>query len=129
MMPSGGRDTVVKRILVVEDDPGLARAIRRMLVGHDVVTVTDGFSAVSNIDLGEIYDIIVTDLMMPEMSGIQLYETIAKRAPALARSIIFMTGGAASPSAREFLARTDRPILEKPFDKVTLLATIARVAA
>jgi CheY-like chemotaxis protein len=62
------------------------------------------------------FDLIVCDLIMPGMSGMELYEEVARRAPAQAQRFVFLTGGTSNEAAREFLARVDRPRAYKPID-------------
>ena len=81
----------------------------------------------SRIDAGERFDVIVSDLMMPEMTGMELYEHLEKSAPEQASRVVFLTGGAFTASAREFLARVRNPTMEKPLQRKELLSTIADV--
>ena len=79
---------------------------------------------ITRLEAGEHFDVILCDLMMPEISGIELYAQI----PADERDrIVFMTGGAFTPQAREFLAKTNRPRLDKPFSEQQLRDAIERV--
>ena len=73
-------------------------------------------SLASRWDGGEHFDAIVCDLMMPEMTGMDLHAALSIADSAAARSMVFITGGAFTPRAREFLASIDNPRLEKPFD-------------
>jgi CheY-like chemotaxis protein len=63
--------------------------------------------------------------MMPNLSGIELYEVLEKQAPRLLSRIVFLTGGAFTPRSREFLDRLQSRYLEKPFDSEALLALVA----
>ena len=113
------------RVLIVDDEPMIARAVQRALaVDHELHAVLRGAEALALIERGERFDVIVCDLMMPEMTGIDVHDAIAAIAPDQARSIIFLTGGAFTPRAREFLDRTDNPHIEKPFDPAFLRALI-----
>lgn len=108
----------------------LAKAIRRMLSGHDVTVVGSGRDALTKLEAGDRYDVIISDLMMPGMSGMELFHQLAAVQPALAERVIFMTGGAFSAAAREFLDEVKAPRLEKPFDVKPVRAIISeRVAA
>jgi signal transduction histidine kinase len=105
------------RILVIDDDPHIGDAIRESLAReHDVVTVTSAAAALRLIELGEPFDLILCDLMMPTMTGMELHDELARREPALAARMSFLTGGAFTPRARAFLAEVPNPRLEKPFD-------------
>jgi CheY-like chemotaxis protein len=112
------------RILIVDDEPMAGAALRRILEReHDVVVVTRGRDALDQI-AGAQFDVILCDLMMPEMSGMDLYTEVSRRSPEHAPRIIFMTGGAFTPRAREFLERVPNQRLEKPVDTRNLRALI-----
>lgn len=113
-----------RKILVVDDQPILAKAIRRMLAGHEVTVVGSAKEALGKLEAGERYDAIVSDLMMPGMNGMELHAAIAVLAPEQVRKMVFMTGGAFTPQARAFFDEVGCPTLEKPFDRARLLAAI-----
>jgi len=112
------------RILLIDDEAALGRALRSLLGDHDVVAVTCARDALQELRGGEAFDVILCDLMMPDISGIELYDQIA---PADRERVVFMTGGAFTQQARDFLARCDRPYLDKPFSEHELRDAIARV--
>ena len=85
--------------------------------------------ALSKLEAGERYDAIVSDLMMPGMSGMDLHAAILALAPDQVRRMVFMTGGAFTPQARRFFDEVRCPTLEKPFDRANLLAAIDCVMA
>jgi CheY-like chemotaxis protein len=118
-------DLNTNKILVVDDQPMLAKAIRRMLSGHDVSVAGDAQEALAKIVAGERYDVIISDLMMPGMSGMELHTAIAEIAPDQVLKMVFMTGGAFTPAAQRFFNEVSSPTLEKPFDRAGLLAVIA----
>jgi CheY-like chemotaxis protein len=91
----------------------------------DVVAVLSAEDALAQLDGGDSFDAILCDLMMPHNSGMQLYERITVSRPEYLSRIIFMTGGAFTPQARAFLAKLDRPHLEKPFSEQELRDAIA----
>src|SRR5262249_47536260 len=116
------------RILLIDDEAALGRSLRSLLAPHDeVVPVTRARDALDRLERGEAFDVIVCDLMMPEISGIELYERLGGVAPAYTDRIIFMTGGAFTPQARQFLAKLGRPHLEKPFTEDELRRAIESV--
>ena len=119
------------RILVVDDEPLVARALLRILAPHhDVVTRTSAREALADVQGGsEPFDLLLCDLMMPDMTGMELHARVREVAPALADRTVFLTGGAFTPSAREFLARVPNPRIEKPFEPDALRALVARVLA
>ena len=116
-------------ILVVDDEPMFGVALRRLLSGrHDVRVAGSGREALVHLESGQRFDAILSDVHMPEMTGIELYETIGERWPELLPRIGFVTGGAISEKARTFLdARRDR-IFEKPGSLAQLEAFVTRLA-
>jgi DNA-binding NtrC family response regulator len=62
--------------------------------------------------------------MMPEMTGMDLYDAVVSRHPDCAKRFVFMTGGAFTPRATEFLAKLSAPLLEKPFDARSLQSAL-----
>ena len=118
-------DSRRRKILIIDDQPTLAKAIRRMLAAdHDVSTVSSGREALDLIEAGERFDVILSDLMMPEISGIDLYKHLGTIAPEQVAKVVFMTGGAFTNQAREFFDRVANPTIEKPFDRAALFAVI-----
>lgn len=113
------------RILVVDDEPMVASAIRRMLAKeHEVIPVTSAREAKDRFRNGERFDLILCDLMMPEITGMELHAELARTAPDQAERMLFMTGGAFTPQARQFLDVVRNPRVEKPFDFASLHALI-----
>jgi CheY-like chemotaxis protein/two-component sensor histidine kinase len=117
-------------VLVVDDERAVGRSIQALLAPEIEVThVTRGSEALAKIAAGERYDVVLCDVMMPEMSGIELYLELHRRDPSLARRVVFLTGGAFTDQARDFLAQADHPPLEKPFTEGQLRATIERITS
>jgi len=113
------------RILVVDDEPKLGAAVRRMLSAeHEVLAVTSARDAIGRVSKGERFDIILCDLMMPEMTGMDLHAELLRLAPEQAEKVIFMTGGAFTSRARVFLDQVRNPRVEKPFDVGGLRALV-----
>jgi PAS domain S-box-containing protein len=118
------------RILVVDDEPSIGRTLQVLFRGeHDVLTATRAREALERITAGERFDAILCDLMMPEMSGMRLFDEIGRIEPALAKRMVFLTGGAFTPSAREFLERVANARLEKPFQPAALRALLSDMLA
>src|SRR5262249_17450742 len=91
------------RLLIVDDEVVFANSLRRMLArDHDVTVANSGRAALELFRAGERYDVILCDLMMPEITGMDLHVQLSQQAPEQAERMIFMTGGAFSPSARQF---------------------------
>ena len=104
------------RILVVDDEAPVAALIRRALAReHEVQVLTSATEAFRRLDGGERYDLILCDLMMPVMTGMELHAELTRAVPDQAACIIFLTGGAFTPGARTFLDQVPNPRLEKPF--------------
>jgi signal transduction histidine kinase len=114
------------RILAVDDEPMLCTVIKRILRDHDVTTVTSATAAIQSLDAGERYDLILCDLMMPEMSGMDFYARLQQIAPDQAWKIRFMTGGAFTEETQAFLAQFPSEPIEKPFSTAKLRAQVQR---
>ena len=116
------------RILVVDDDAMVHRTIKRLLRDHDLVCTENGREALALVERGERFDLILSDLMMPIMTGIELHAQLVARDPALARRVVFMTGGAvATAEVDDFLRGVDNPTLEKPFGVPEIRSLVARM--
>jgi CheY-like chemotaxis protein len=116
-----------RRVLVVDDERLVGTAIARALSeDSDVDVVNDAAQALGRIAKGDRYDVILCDLMMPTMTGMDLYAEIVRVAPKLVGRLVFMTGGAFTPRARAFLESVVNPCLEKPIDTSKLRSIIAR---
>jgi len=116
-------------VLIVDDEPAVAGALARVLRDHDVTVATSAEDALARIATGARYDVIVSDVMMPGMSGEELHAELARRDPEIAGRVVFITGGAFTPAARAFLDRVPNERLDKPIDPVALRAVIARRVA
>ncbi len=104
------------RILVVDDEPMIGLAIRRTLQReHEVVTLTSAREAQERLTQGERFDLILCDVMMPEMSGMDLHQELSRHLPELTGRVVFLSGGAFTASASAFLNRGDIRRLDKPF--------------
>ena len=105
------------RVLVVDDEPIVGASIRRTLAQeHEVTVVSGGREALELIQSGEDFDLILSDVMMPEMSGIDFYHQLQRCLPESAARMVFLTGGAFTQGARKFLESVSNLRLEKPFD-------------
>jgi signal transduction histidine kinase/ActR/RegA family two-component response regulator len=111
------------RILLVDDEPFFVSAMCRVLAEqHEVVGMTSAREAL--LELSERaagpFDLILCDLMMSVMSGIELHSELVRRSPELARRVVFMTGGAFTSRARVFLQAVPNRCVEKPLDLETI---------
>ncbi|HEY4186235.1 MAG TPA: response regulator [Polyangia bacterium] len=105
------------RVLVIDDEPTLARALGRVLEPDHEVTIAPSASEASRLIVaGDRYDVILCDLMMPQMSGMDLHTDLTARAPEQASRMVFLTGGAFTSEARQFLDGIPNQRIEKPFD-------------
>jgi CheY-like chemotaxis protein len=114
------------RVLVADDDARVALALARALDDHEVVVVSSGRDALDRCR-NEPFDCILCDVMMPDVSGVEVHEALRADGLGLERRIIFVTGGAVTDAARSALARLDNRVLEKPVD-MTLLRSVVEAA-
>ena len=104
-------------VLVIDDEESLGLAIKRFLTAHhDVTAVTGARAALALLDAGRRYDVIFCDLMMPQVTGMELHAEMTTRFPDQIDRMVFVTGGAFTPAAREFLDNVHNRRVEKPFD-------------
>jgi signal transduction histidine kinase/ActR/RegA family two-component response regulator len=106
---------VARHVIVVDDDEAVRLVLQRGLTrrGYRVTTASDGEDALQLLQQQEV-DVVVSDVMMPRMSGIEFAEALEQTYPALRRRFIVMTGGAVSPAAEAFMQRDDLTLCEKP---------------
>jgi CheY-like chemotaxis protein len=105
-----------KAILVIDDERSIAEVIAAFLreQGYVADTASDGREALARLQERP-YDAIMSDIRMPALNGLELYDEIARRYPPLGRRLIFMTGAPLDPAATTFLERAAVPCLCKPF--------------
>jgi CheY-like chemotaxis protein len=115
------------RLLVIDDDPLVARAVARSLSEeHDAELSGDARDALERIARGERYDVILCDLMMPDLTGMDFYREVVRIAPDLATRIVFMSGGIYTPRARAFVEAFPNRCIEKPPDAAKLREIVRR---
>jgi DNA-binding response OmpR family regulator len=108
------------RLLVVDDEVAICRSLQRLLSKeHDVTIECDARRGAVLAATGD-FDVVFCDLMMPGMTGMDLYEAVASSRPDVARRIVFMTAGSFSPRSWDFLESTENKHLTKPFDPAAL---------
>jgi signal transduction histidine kinase len=113
------------KVLVIDDESMLLKALERLLVAeHDVTLSSTAGEARDRILSGERYDVILCDLMMPQMTGMDLYAELSRSMPDQAARMVFLTGGAFTPDARAFLDGVPNQRIEKPFDTQHLRSII-----
>jgi DNA-binding NtrC family response regulator len=122
----------VQRALVVDDEPTIRSALGRYLRrrGWHADEAEDGRVALAMLQRSakEGYQVVLSDLRMPHCSGDQLHDWLAESRPDLFARLILMTGDLASPVISDFLARTPRPVIEKPYELAVLFQLIEAVA-
>jgi two-component system NtrC family sensor kinase len=104
-------------ILVVDDEPAILQFLTRVLTeeGHRVETVANAADALERFKSTS-YSLILLDIKLPEVSGIELYQSIQKTAKSLTRRVVFITGDVMGANTKDFLARTKALYITKPFD-------------
>jgi signal transduction histidine kinase len=118
------------RVLIVDDDRQVAETVRRALAPqHDTLLVNSGREALAYVRGGEQFDLILCDVMMPEMTGMALHAELVRVAPRQAERLIFVTGGAFTEDARRYLDRVPNLQVHKPFDLGELRSLVAGCAA
>jgi len=114
------------RILVVDDEKWVAVATQRLLSSaHDVVIVTSAAEAQALLSADAGFDLILCDLMMTPMSGIELHAWLELNRPSLSRKLVFITGGVFTPRVLDYLEESRVLCIEKPFDRADLLRQVA----
>ena len=118
------------RVLLVEADESNRLVVARLLrsLGHRVTAVVNGREAWETLN-GEAFDCVLCDPRMPSLGGRALYEQVEERLPHVARRFVFVTGDYTAPSMHDFLQRTGRPVVGKPYELETLLQAIATILA
>lgn len=117
------------RLLVVDDDPRVARALARMLRRHDVHVVGGAREALDALTPGVDYDAILCDLAMPEISGIELHSRLLERDPDLASRFVLVTGGLLDRVQSALVDERQIPVVTKPFEPKALRAELLRIQA
>ncbi len=115
------------RILVVDDDPFVRRLIDDALTsqGYEVDTAVNGREGLERI-IAQPYDLIMSDLRMPELDGIGLYREVERRRPELVARIVFVSGTTELPEYTLFLRHNSVPVLSKPFRVEILFRFVAQ---
>ncbi len=114
-----------KRILVVEDEVILGRVCSRVLTaeGFEVEVVNNGLAA-REITANKDFDLCVSDIRLPGLNGIQLYEHWKKSHNPIADKLIFITGDTMSYNVQDFLTQSGRPCIMKPFHPEELVKAV-----
>ena len=139
LMPAGPADSaagdgaVRPRVLIVDDEHSVRVALARFFrrTGWDVDQAGDGEEALRLLEQPHAlsYQVVITDLRMPRRTGLEVHDWLATHRTELFARLIIATGDVASPAIREFLSRTSRPVLEKPFELSVLADLVEQVRA
>ena len=112
------------RVLIVDDDGANREALRRLLAAEYHVEVTDSaIDALARVRVGRDYDVILSDVVMPDMSGLDLHGALAADAPGMEARVVFMTRGAPGTLERALRALPNI-VLTKPLEVEALLALV-----
>jgi two-component system NtrC family sensor kinase len=133
VLPAGRDDAGRYRVLIVDDEPEIRETLSEILTGaqHSVAVAGSGREALARMAT-DTFDVILTDIRMPELDGRALYEQIRERWPATAARVVFITGDTLASSLREFVVASGRPVIEKPFlpaDVRRIVETLAKCGA
>ncbi len=118
------------RVLIVDDEPILLKTASRVLEDdYEIALANSAREALVLLERGESFDAILCDLLMPEMTGMDLYDRLLERWPDVAGRVVFLTGGVFTRQAAAFLATSTRPQLDKPFSVDAVRRAVEKVIA
>lgn len=116
------------RILIIDDEPLVGKMFQRMLHRHEVSVVHSGREAIA-VCREEPFDVILCDVMMPDMGGIDVYQQLRTVRPGQELRIVFMTGGVFEPRVHAFLDSIANPTLQKPIMRKDLARLIEDITS
>lgn len=117
------------KVLVLEDDPMIARVMQRVLAAEfDVTVVHDGQLAIE-LMRRQFFAAVVTDVMLPGLTGLDVFKTLSVDSPLQASRVVFVTGCAWAEDLDDQLGQSGRPVLEKPFSFAALSEIVRRCAS
>ncbi|MBI5533851.1 MAG: PAS domain S-box protein [Deltaproteobacteria bacterium] len=117
------------RVLVIDDEPAIRASLKRILRRHEVVEAESGEHGREILSRDPSFDVILCDMMMPRVSGVDVHLWLVQHHPQLARKVVFVTGGAFTPTAREYLENVSNVRIDKPFDPTNLQKMVAEWVA
>jgi CheY-like chemotaxis protein len=121
------KDLLRRRILIVDDEPLLLSLMARVLEGeHEVVEACGGRTALAAFERGERFDLVLCDVIMPDIGGAALYRRVAAIAPDQAACFVFLSGGAVNAGIAEFLEAHQGRRLDKPMSMQELRSAVRR---
>jgi signal transduction histidine kinase len=117
------------RVLVIDDDALVLDVVKLVLAEEfEVTTALSARDALDRLRRPHSFEVVLCDLMMPEMTGMAFHEALARMDAALAERVVFMTGGAFAPEAQEFLRRVPAPCIDKPFSGAAVREAVRQAA-
>jgi len=116
------------KVLLVDDEPAIRRVMRAFLEEHETEEASSGREAIERLTRVE-YDLVFCDLVMNDLTGIDVYERLAHLRPGHEARIVFMTGGAFTERSQRFIDQTMNRVLMKPFDANQVMAAVAEASA
>lgn len=117
-----------RRVLLLDDEPAILRALTRLLEPHYAVSAASSVDEALALVDARRPDILLCDVVMPNGGGEALYRALREQIPDLASRVIFITGGAAKKGVRDFLAAQPQPVIQKPLDLYALARIAERLA-
>ncbi|QRN96398.1 response regulator [Archangium violaceum] len=116
-----------KRVLVIDDEPGIGSVMRRILGRvHEVVVVQSGREALAVLEKDDGFDRVFCDLMMADLTGMDLYARLVETRSECLSRFVYMTGGGFTDRARDFLKQVSAPRIDKPFEAEVIRALVAQ---
>ncbi len=122
---SGLREPGARRILVIDDVEPVTKSVQRALRGHEVYRLHSGREAIALLTADSDFDIIFCDILMGELSGIDVYRWVKENRPGLERNMVFMTGDIYGKEVTSFLRGLKNDRLSKPFELTALRRYVA----
>jgi DNA-binding NtrC family response regulator len=115
------------RVLIIEDEAPLRNILRRVLSSeHEVITLARAQDALDRITAGERFDLILCNLTLPGVTGMDFHRHVSQIAPELVNRTVFTSGGAHTDEAVAFIKRSDIRHIEKPFPPIDVLRATVR---
>lgn len=123
-----GGEAPPRAVLIVDDEPDIAEMLGELLApqGHRIDIAASGHEALGYLGATD-YDVILSDLKMPDLDGPGLYRQLQQRYPHLLKRIVFITGDTLGMGASTFLAQTGCPLIEKPFVPSEVIQVVHRI--
>ncbi len=113
------------KVLIVDDEPLVLRSLARVLHEYEAMPFSSPREALGRLSSGDSWDVILADVMIPEMNGVEFARRAVQVCPAMAGHIAVMTGGTCNAVIRNLLEQSTLPAIAKPFDLDALRALLA----